>query len=1153
MKLSSFARCSHLTAAIASLLAASAAQSANQTWDGGSTANGNWATVANWVGDSAAPGATTGSANTDTALFNAAIANNWGSNPTGYKIVTTAGLNLKNITFDTAAGNYYIGGTNVTVKLTSGGTIGILSGITGTNVTETINARLAIYGTDGTYTFANNSATGYGAGQGTLNFAGGITGAAAGNTVLTLSGSNGNANTISGIIDNGSADTFNVTKSGTGTWALTGANTFSGQLAVAEGVLQVTSVNWSDQEGALGFSTNAVILGDAGKTGTLDYTGTGYCLSDKLFTLASSGSGGIMVSSLTAALELTGVINGDGSLIKSGGGMLSLSQENTYTGTTTLSGGTLAAGYAENAGTSGPFGTNTSAGSIIFDGGALQYSTANQYDYSARLTTIGNKDYRIDTNSQAVSFATGLLVSGTSGLVKSGSGTLNLNAASTYTGLTTIQGGTLQLGVNDAIKSGNAVTINDATADQTATLDLNGYALTIGGNGLTLGGYNASNTAQVTGTGAGSVLTLSGGSTALTYSAANNPLGAVISATTVDLNNATQTFTVGNSSSAAHDLSVSSVMQNGSLIKDEAGTMTLTGTNAYTGQTTISGGVLQLGNDGETGSLNSSSAVVNNATLTFKRSNALTQSNTISGTGNVIQAGSGTTTLSGTNTYTGTTSIQAGVLSINNIKSVSAGSSALGAPTTAANGTIAIGSTTTGAQLTYTGGAQVTDRVINLVGTSGGATLDQASAEAAILKFISDLKADGIGSKTLTLMGSSAGTGEISGAIVNNATENSTSLAAAFNSGVNTITLASVDGLAIGAAISGAGINSGTTVTGINPTTKIVTLSNNTNSSGTANQAIAVSGVRNLTALTKEGTSTWTLSGTNTYTGQTTISGGTLQLGNGGTSGKLSPSSPIVDNATLTFKRSDTLTQGTDFNSVISGSGGVIQAGSGITILNGVNTYHGGTTVSAGTLVVNNSTGSGTGSGAVLVEVGAILKGSGILAGATTIKGTHAPGNSPGTQSFESDLLYNAESIFEWDLASNKDSLSGNGGTTAVRGTDFDAVNVGGNLGIAAAAIFKIVLGVNFSPEDAFWKQREVWAVFDVTGTKTSNFDTFQVFDPSNLTTPLNVSAAGHFSFAYNTDSLGADSGNLIWSAVPEPTSALAGLLLGASLLRRRR
>src|SRR5205085_7781881 len=81
----------------------------------------------------------------------------------------------------------------------------------------------------------------------------------------------------------------------------------------------------------------------------------------------------------------------------------------------------------------------------------------------------------------------------------------------------------------------------------------------------------------------------------------------------------------------------------------------------------------------------------------------------------------------------------------------------------------------------------------------------------------------------------------------------------------------------------------------------------------------------------------------NTYTGATTIdAGGTLQVGNGGATGSLGTGS-VTDNATLAFNRSDTIT----IANLVSGTGTLVQAGTGTTILTGANSYTGTTTISA--------------------------------------------------------------------------------------------------------------------------------------------------------------------------------------------------------------
>jgi len=84
-------------------------------------------------------------------------------------------------------------------------------------------------------------------------------------------------------------------------------------------------------------------------------------------------------------------------------------------------------------------------------------------------------------------------------------------------------------------------------------------------------------------------------------------------------------------------------------------------------------------------------------------------------------------------------------------------------------------------------------------------------------------------------------------------------------------------------------------------------------------------------------------------TGQVNIAAGaTVQIGNGGTSGVVGASRVFVNNGTLAFNRSDTLTQGTDFMGMLKDSGSILQAGSGTTVLTGANTYGGCTTITNG-------------------------------------------------------------------------------------------------------------------------------------------------------------------------------------------------------------
>ncbi len=153
-----------------------------------------------------------------------------------------------------------------------------------------------------------------------------------------------NGLSISSAIQNGG-----FTKKGAGVLNLTGNNTFSGQLTVEEGVLNVATINNASANGVLGNSGLAVILGrTGGKTGTLEYTG-GTTASSKNFTLASGGTGAFQVDNAAANLTLGGALNGGGTLAKNGPGTLTLSSPaNFNTGDIAVNAGTLV--LADNAG-----------------------------------------------------------------------------------------------------------------------------------------------------------------------------------------------------------------------------------------------------------------------------------------------------------------------------------------------------------------------------------------------------------------------------------------------------------------------------------------------------------------------------------------------------------------------------------------------------------------------------------------------------------------------------------------------------------------------------------------------------------------------------------------------------------------------------------
>jgi hypothetical protein len=201
--------------------------------------------------------------------------------------------------------------------------------------------------------------------------------------------------------------------------------------------------------------------------------------------------------------------------------------------------------------------------------------------------------------------------------------------------------------------------------------------------------------------------------------------------------------------------------------------------------------------------------------------------------------------------------------------------------------------------------------------------------------------------------------------------------------------------------------------------------------------------------------------------------------------------------------------------------------------LTGTNDYKGETAVALGaTLVVDGDNSSADGA----VSVTGKLTGSGTVGGATTINsgGTHNAGDPTvaggvGSQAFSSSLNYANGSIFEWDLNANSTS------------SGFDTVSATGNIDVGTATVFKVVFGAGVDLGSSFWSTpstTESWSLASIFG-KAFNSGAF-----SSVVSTADPITRGSFSITGT---------HLTWTAVPEPSSALAGLLITAGLLRRRR
>ncbi|NTW52672.1 MAG: filamentous hemagglutinin N-terminal domain-containing protein, partial [Chlorobiaceae bacterium] len=913
-------------------------------------------------------------------------------------------------TIDATAATAIVGslnaGTSVTIDTANNsgpgaggsglGNITVSSAITKTTATGT--PTLTLTADNNIYINANIGNT-----LGTLNLTmnttgGGIsgTGNISGNGATIFNVGSGSG-TYSGFISDGSG-TRTVTKSGSGTLTLGAVNQYTGITYINAGTLKLGSNSFSGSSSVLGWDGAGTVVADGA---VLDLNGYGVSLAEPLTlngtgisgggALTNSGASGskydgsitlgsdssivanagwfTVGSTLATPISLAGhsltlggttggspgyvssvgtAIQGSGTVIKAGAGSWHLTSPSSYVGPTMINGGKLIVSGSTSLGASG---------TISFGGGTLQYESVvgNNYDFSSRFSTASNQAYSIETGYYPVTFAANLTSSGGS-FTKMGSGILTLTGTNTYDGGTNINGGTLSLGSAGAIGTTGAISFGGGTLQ-----------------------YSASNTTDYSArfsTAAGQLYSIDTNSQSVTLSSALNSSG-------------------------------------GSLTKLGSGTLTLTGTNSYTGSTTISAGTLQAasasafgtnsavnftgagtldlnGNTVSIGSLSGTTGTVTNSNATAgilitggndssTSFGGLIQNGT--GTVSLTKTGAGTQTLSGTNTYTGVTTINAGVLSVSTIGNGGVGGN-LGAATNAA-GNLVLG----GGTLQYTGSTASTDRAFTL--SSGTTSTIDVNTSGTVLTISgSSAATDGsltkAGAGTLTLSGTNTYTGStiIGGGIL----QAGSTAAFGTNSAVSFTGSYLLDLNGFNVSI---GSLSGAEGTVTNSSSTAATLTTGGDGTSTSYGGVIQDGT-GIVSLTKAGAGTQTLAGTNTYTGVTTINAGVLSvstIGNGGVSGNLGAATNASGNLvlgggtlqytgatastdrafTLTAGTTSTIDVGTGTELTISGSaastnGSLTKAGAGILTLSGANHYTGDTTISAGTLKIGGSGTLGGGS-----------------------------------------------------------------------------------------------------------------------------------------------------------------------------------------------
>jgi autotransporter-associated beta strand protein len=483
---------------------------------------------------------------------------------------------------------------------------------------------------------------------------------------------------MTATIENALVGTDGLAKSDLGTLVLTGTNTYTGGTFLEGGTLSVSSdANLGDASGGITF-----------EGGMLEVTGTTYTSTARTITLQGAG-GGFDIADAGNTFTLSQALTGNGGFVKSGAGTLTLSGINAYTGATMIDAGTLALS-----------GTGSiAASSSVVDNGTLDISGTTS---GASIVSLsGSGTVNLGNQTLTLSNASGNfagVMGGTGGLTLAG-GTQTLDGINAYTGVTTINAGTLALSGNGSLSASSNV-IDNGTLDISSTthgasvssLSGNG-TVTLGSQALVLNNASGSFSGVITGTGGltlgggteivsgantytGSTTIASGSTLALSGSGSVAHSSQIVDSGTFDISRATSAVSITNVSGAgsvklgSNTLALTTasgafngVMSGaGGLTVAGSGTFTLTGANTYTGTTTITSGILQVGNDGNSGSI--SNTVVDSGTLTFDRSDDLTYAGSISGKGNFVKLGDNTLILDGSNTYTGSTTVDSGTLEV---------------------------------------------------------------------------------------------------------------------------------------------------------------------------------------------------------------------------------------------------------------------------------------------------------------------------------------------------------------------------------------------------------------------------------------------------------------------------------------------------------
>lgn len=809
-----------------------------------------------------------------------ADAANWSSNPT-----------IPNATSALA----YIGGTTSpaftsqwTITLDGGRTVGALTLDNG-------NGFIINQGTGGSLSFDNGSAASSltnSLGTNELNVPLSVSGAGLITTIAS-----GTQLTASGAI----SGSGNLSQSGTGLLVLGADNSsFSGAITIAAGAqLQVGNAG---SAGSLG--SGAVV-----NNGSLSFSRT-----DSALVAANniSGTGTVTNLSTAGSITLSGNLSGSVSLSNSSAGELVLSGNNSYTGSTNIFDGVVVA----SGGSAIP---NTGAVSITDATGVL--FKLNASETIGTLNGGGSNGGNVDLQSNTLSISgTGNstysgVISGTGGLAKSGAGTLTLNGANTFSGGFSMSAGIAVAGNAAAFSSGSVVVNTGSTrfvVSDGLTLTNN---ITLNGGGASLRGLienSGSGTATVSGTITVNSLTSGGGHFASTGGgvlAITGPINSSVALASrignvvVSGGGSYATFGVGEGTlglGANNGFCTTATLDVGNVNSGGAASLDLAGFNQTVAGITHSGtvGGCFIGNSSTTA--DSTLTVTGTSTYSAGIKDALG-----AGTQKVLLVvDGGNLTLSGANTFTGGTTL------VNNATVNAAVAGALSSGTVA----IPVGSTvntTAAAAFTFkpTGAG-----TLNFTNLGLGATSTTLNADnSGFTGTVNIGPSTAVGGGKVQLNSPTAGSATI------NVLANATLYTSAAVTHLSPIVLNGGDtGEALGQLrLEGGAIWSGAvTLAGDITGTGDFTIGGNT-TAGTISGNIGESG--GARALSKGGSGTITFSGTNSYTGVTTVAAGNLVAGSSGALGTTDAGTVVNNAASLRLANNVTIT---GESVTINGNGG---------------------------------------------------------------------------------------------------------------------------------------------------------------------------------------------------------------------------------------